>query len=124
MEKTFSKAEDLAQNLKEYAANRIDQAKLSTAEKTAAVMSYLLAAGVVVLLLVFFILFGAIALSLFMGEVFGAMYWGFLFTGGILLLLAIFTWIFRAGILQYPIMNALIKQLFTKNEEENEDEED
>jgi len=123
MQQTFSKAEELVEHLKEYANNRADQIKLSTSEKTAKLFSWLIAVGVIVALVVFFILFAAVALSIFMGEVFGAAYWGFLFTGGVLLLLALLLWMFRAQLLQYPIMNAMIKQLFTKDEEE-EDEED
>ncbi len=123
MEQTFSKAEELVEHLKEYANNRVDQIKLSTSEKTAKLFAWLIAVGVIVVLVVFFILFAAVALSLYMGEVFGAIYWGFLFTGGVLLLLALLLWMFRAQLLQYPIRNAMIQQLFTKDEEA-EDEED
>ncbi|HEX4956610.1 MAG TPA: hypothetical protein VFV46_00415 [Lacibacter sp.] len=122
MEQAFTKAEQLATHIKEYANNRIDQLKLSSAEKTAQIMSYLIAVLVVVLLVVFFMLFGAIALSIYMGEIFGAMYWGFLFTGGLLLLFALLTWVFRKTILQFPIMNSIIQQLFTENEEDDEDD--
>ena len=122
MEQAFAKAEELAEHVKEYVNNRIDQLKLSSAEKTAKLMSYFIAVLVVVLLVVFFILFGAVALSLYMGEVFGAVYWGFLFTGGLLLLFAWITGVFRKTILQFPIMNALIQQLFTENEEDDEDD--
>jgi Putative Actinobacterial Holin-X, holin superfamily III len=123
MEQTFSKAEELVEHLKEYANNRADQIKLSTSEKTAKLFSWLIAIGVIVALVVFFILFAAVALSLYMGEVFGAAYWGFLFTGAVLLLMALLLWMFRAQLLQYPIMTAMIQQLFTKDEEA-EDEED
>lgn len=123
MEQTFTKAEELVAHLKEYANNRADQIKLSTSEKTAKLLSWLIAVGVIVVLVVFFILFAGIALSIYMGEVLGAAYWGYLFTGGVLLLLALLLWSFRARLLQYPIMNAMIQQLFTK-EEEAEDEED
>ncbi len=96
MEQTFSKAEELARNIKDYINNRVDQVKLSSAEKTARFMAYLIAICVVVMLAVFFILFAAIAFSLFMGKVFGAMHWGFLLTGSLLLLLAFFLWMARA----------------------------
>jgi ABC-type multidrug transport system fused ATPase/permease subunit len=122
MEQAFSKAEELAQHLKEYADNRVDQIKLSSAGKTAKLMSYMIAVLVVVMFIIFFLLFAAVALSIFMGEVFGTMYWGFLFTGGLLLLLAAITWVFRKAILEFPIMNALIQQLFTKMEAEDEDD--
>jgi uncharacterized membrane protein YqjE len=122
MEQVFSKAEELAQHVKEYVNNRIDQLKLYSAEKTAKLLSNLIAVFVVVMLVVFFILFGAVALSLFMGEVFGATYLGFLLTGGILLLFALIIWVFRSSILQLPIMNSIIGQLFTETEEEDEED--
>jgi protein-S-isoprenylcysteine O-methyltransferase Ste14 len=122
MEQVFLKAEELAQHVKEYANNRIDQLKLSSAEKTAKLLSNLIAVFVVVALIVFFILFVAVALSLLMGEVFGATYLGFLFTGGILLLFAVIIWVFKSTILQLPIMNSIIGQLFTETEEEDEED--
>lgn len=122
MEQAFSTAEELAQHLKEYANNRMDQVKLSTAETTAKVLSVMIAVFIVVMLVAFFLLFAAVALSIFMGEVLGGIYRGFLFTGGLLLLLAGITWVFRKAILQFPIMNALIQQLFTTNEDDDEDD--
>lgn len=123
MEQTLEKAEALAEHLKEYANNRINQVKLSTSEKTAKLISYMLAIGIIAALFVFFILFAAVALSLYMGKILGALYWGFLFTGGVLLLLCALLWMFKTQLLQYPIMNALLQQLFTREKEE-EDEED
>ena len=121
MEQVFSKAEEMAEHIKEYINNRTDQLKLNTSEQTAKLLSYLIATGIITALVIFFILFTWVALSLFLGELLGKTYWGFLITGSFLLLLAWLLWVFRRPVLQYPIMNALIQQLF-KSEEENDDE--
>lgn len=122
MEKIFSKAEEMVEHVKEYVNNRTDQLKLNTSEQTAKLLSYLIATGIITAMVIFFVLFAGVALSLFLGEVLGKPYWGFLITGGFLLLLAWLLWVFRRSVLQYPIMNGLIQQLF-KSEEENDDDE-
>ncbi|MBX9781701.1 MAG: hypothetical protein K2X48_00270 [Chitinophagaceae bacterium] len=120
MEDTFAKVEELVGNLKEYAANRADEVKLNTAEKTAKLMSYLIAITIITAMVLFFILFMALALSVYLGQLLGGLQWGLLITGGLLLLLIFLLWVLRARVLQYPIMNALLRQLYNQQDEEDE----
>ena len=124
MEQTWTKAEELGKTIKEYINNRTDQLKLTAAEKTAVLVSLLMAAMIIAVFFVFAVLFLAIALSVYMGEVFGALYYGFLFTAAVILVLGMIVWIFRKQMIQYPLMNALLKHLFTEEEREEDDEED
>jgi hypothetical protein len=124
MEQTWTKAEELGKTIREYVNNRTDQLKLTAAEKTAALVSLLIAAVVIAVFFVFAVLFLAIALSVYMGEVFGALYYGFLFTAAVILFFGVIVWMFRKQMIQYPLMNGLLKQLFAQEEEEEEDEED
>jgi uncharacterized membrane protein YqjE len=124
MEQTINKAEELAQTVKEYVNNRTDQLKLNAAEKTAVLVSVLIAAGIAAIFFVFAVLFLAMALSVYMSEVLGAPYYGFLFTAGVIFIIGLIVWIFRKKIIQYPMMNALLKHLFAPEKEEDNDEED
>lgn len=122
MEETFARVEELVENLKEYAGNRADQVKLNTAEKTAKLMSYLIAITIIAALVLFFILFMAMALAVYLGQLLGGLQWGLLITGGMLLLLIFLLWVLRTHFLQYPIMNALLRQLYHQQEEEDEED--
>lgn len=124
MEQTWTKAEELGKTIREYINNRTDQLKLTAAEKTAVLISLLVAAMIIAAFFVFAVLFLAIALSVYMGEVFGALYYGFLFTAAVILVLGMIVWMFRKQMIQYPLMNALLKHLFTEEEREEDDEED
>lgn len=118
MEKTFAKAEELVDSVKEYINNRIDAVKLSAAEKASAIAANMLAGIFVALILFLFIIFGGVALALVLGVWLGKMWLGFLLVAGFYLLLAIIIWAARGRIIRLPVMNALIKQLFSTDEED------
>ena len=119
MEKAFEKIEELADNIKQYVNNRIDAAKLTAAEKTSGVIANLIAGLIVAAVFMFFIVFASIAFSLLLGEWIGKLWAGFLIVAGIYLLIGIIVWIAREKIIRLPIMNALIKQLFGEDDEED-----
>ena len=121
MQETFSKLEELFAHLREYLDNRIAYTKLSVAEKSSKIFANLVAIIVSVLLLFFFVVFSSIALAFALAKLTGEYYWGFLIVAGIYLLAGIIVWIAKEKLLRLPIMNALLKQFF---KEENEDEED
>ncbi len=122
MEKTFAKVEELADHVKEYVNNRMDSVKLSVAERSSAVLSAIIAMIVVMVVFVIFIVFTGIALAFVFARLTGEYYWGFLIVAGIYLLIGILVWTLRAKLLQLPIMNAILHQLF--KDEEATDEED
>ena len=57
MERTFNKAEDLADHIKEYVNARIDSIKLSVAEKVSAVLANILAGLVVAFVFLLFVMY-------------------------------------------------------------------
>lgn len=119
MEKTFAKVEELADTVKEYVNNRIESAKLTAAEKSSAVVSVLIAGLIIAAIFTFFIVFAGVALALVLGEWIGTTWAGFLIVAGIYLLLGIIIWAARDKLIRLPIMNALIKQLFREDDEED-----
>jgi CHASE3 domain sensor protein len=123
MEKTFERVEELADTIKEYVNTRIDEVKLKAAEKSSAVFANVIAGIIVAGVFLFFIIFASIALSLGLGEWLGKEWLGFLIVAGLYLIMGIVVWTARGKIIRMPIMNAMIGQLFT-SEEEKENEKD
>ncbi|MFM6924489.1 MAG: phage holin family protein [Ferruginibacter sp.] len=119
MEKAFEKIEELADNIKQYVNNRVDAVKLTAAEKSSAIIANLIAGLIVATVFMFFIVFASIALSLLLGNWIGSTWAGFLIVAGLYLLTGMIVWTAREKIIRLPIMNALIKQLFGEEDEED-----
>ena len=119
MEDTFAKAEELAEHVKEYINNRMDSVKLSAAEKSSKLAATVIASVVVAMFFISFLFFASTALAFVFSKLTGALSWGFLIVAGIYLLLGALVWLLKDRILQLPIMNAMLQQLFT---EEDDDE--
>jgi hypothetical protein len=120
MAQDFNNAETFADQVKEYVNTRLAQLKLSFAEKTSKVAAIMVA--LVMLALVFFLFLvlvciaGAIAIGLWLES-----FWlGFLVMAGIVLLAGFILWISKDWLIRRPIMNALIKAMFDKEENEKD----
>lgn len=121
MENTFAKAEDLAEHVKEYINNRMDAVKLNTAEKSSKLAATVIASVVVAMFFISFLFFASIALAFVFSKLTGGLWWGFLIVGGIYLLLGAIVWALKERILQLPIMNALLQQLFTDDNDDDDE---
>lgn len=119
MEKVFAKTEELAENIKEYVNARIESVKLSAAEKSSAVIANVIAGLVVAGVFFFFIVFAGMSVAFLLGEWIGKTWAGFLIVAGLYLLIGIVVWSAREKIIRLPVMNALIKQLFRDEDEED-----
>ncbi len=119
MEKAFAKIEELTETIKDYADTRIELVKLDVAEKLSSVLANLLAGILITTVFLFAVIFAGIALAFALGEWTGKIWAGFLIVSGLYLLIGIVLWTARESIIRQPVINALIKQLFS-----NEDEED
>jgi protein-S-isoprenylcysteine O-methyltransferase Ste14 len=119
MENAFAKVEELASSIKEYADTRIESAKLTVAEKSSALLASLIAGIFVVSVFVLFVVFCSVALALGLGNWLQNTWAGFLIVGFCYLLIGIIVWLAKVKIIQLPIMNTFIKQLFTKEDETN-----
>ena len=117
MEEVFARAEELISDVKKYVDNRVTSAKLNTAEKVSEVGSKIIAVVVVAVVFIFFILFASITLAYILSKWTGEYYVGFSIVTGLYLLLGIIILITREKIIRLPLLNALINQLFKKDEE-------
>ncbi|MEP7254674.1 MAG: phage holin family protein [Ferruginibacter sp.] len=119
MERAFAKIEELADTIKSYVNTRIESAKLTVAEKSSVIIANVAAGIVVAVVFFFFTIFAGIALSFGLGEWIGKTWAGFLIVAFLYLLTGIVIWKARGRIIRLPVMNALIKQLFSNDDEEN-----
>jgi hypothetical protein len=124
MEKTFARVEELADTIKEYVNTRIESVKLSAAEKSSFVVANVLAGIFVAVVFLFFIVFASVALAFGLGEWIGKTWAGFLIVAGLYLLIGIVVWAGRGKLIRLPLMNAMIQQLFKKDEEDEDYEKD
>lgn len=120
MENVFVKAEELATDVKEYVNNRIAYAKLGVAEKSSKLLSQLITVAVLAIVLLFILIFGSASAAYALSAWIGQPYSGFLIVAGFYLLIGIIIWIARDRMLRIPIMNSLIRILFTEEEQHHE----
>lgn len=121
MERIFAKTEELVDDVKEYVDVRIESAKLAIAEKTSLVIANAAAGIAVIIALIFFAVFLSIGFSILIGEWIGKPWAGYMIMAAICLIKAVIIWSARKRIIQIPVMNALIKQLFSNSKQDEED---
>lgn len=117
MEKVFSKAEELAGTLRDYVDNRIEMAKLRTAEKTSLLLSNMLAFIAVALVIFLGLTLASIGVSIGIGILIGSSWAGFLIMGAFYFLLSWICWAVREKVVRIPIMNAILRHLYPKEED-------
>lgn len=122
LKEEFKKAEEMAGHFKAYVNNKIAQVKLSIAEKVSKIVALLIAGMFVLFVFLLFIVFGSVAVALAIGAWLGKMWLGFLIVAFIYLLLGFITWMAKEKLLRIPIMNAIIRQLFSNDENDEEDQ--
>ncbi len=120
MEETNSKLEDLANHAKEYLNTNAELIELKTTHRLAAVVSTMMASGILLLIMLIFFLFASVAVAYYIASVTGKMYLGFLIVAAAYLILGLFLWAGKEKLLNKPIMNAIIKQIFKDRNEEQD----
>jgi hypothetical protein len=124
MSEEFNRIESLLGQVKDYANTRIAQTKLSLAEKVSKTMAVIIAGITAALVFFLFVVFAGIGAAIALGTWLGNTWLGFLLLAVFFLLLTIIVWKARHRLLTIPIMNSLIAQLFSDEEEEVEHEKD
>jgi Zn-dependent protease with chaperone function len=119
MDQDFNNAEKFVEQVKEYVNLRIAQLKLSFAEKTSKVMSVMIAVVMSALVLFLFLLLICIAGAIVIGQWLESFWLGFVIVGGVVLIAGVVLWLFRDQLIRKPIMNALIKTMFDKEDEKD-----
>ena len=106
MEENANMIESLIERTTEYGKTSFELIKLKALDKTSDVVSSLVPNSIIIVFFLSFMLFLSVGLALWMGEILGKIYYGFL-------LLAAFYGV--SGILFYIIMHKWIKKLVCNN---------
>jgi len=115
MENIISQVQHLAEELKAYVNLRIDLVKLTIAETASKMIADTAATIISGLVFLFVLFFASVGLALFLSSVIGNSYSGFLLVAGLYLILGFLIWFLREKWIRIPLMNAIIKQLFSEN---------
>ena len=110
--------EQLASDLRAYADVRVNLIKLKLAEKMSRLVGTVVAAIAVGIALVLFFSFASIGVAILIGKWLGSPWLGFLILGAVYLLAGLIIWRGRRTLIQIPVMNAMIQQLFEEETHE------
>ena len=117
MEKIFSQLQHLAEEVKEYVNVRISLVKLNVAETASGIIANTAATIISAIIFLFFLFFASTGLALFLSSVIGNSYAGFLIVAGVYLVIGLIIWFRREKLIRIPVMNAIIRQMFSSNNE-------
>jgi len=120
MAQDFNNADGFVEQVKEYLNTRLAQLKLSFAEKTSKVVAIMIAVVMSALVFFLFLVLICIAGAIAMGQWLENFWLGFLIVAGIVLLAGFILWVSKDWLIRRPIMNALIKAMFDKDENEKD----
>jgi uncharacterized membrane protein len=104
IETLFERAED-------YSKTSIKLLKLHAVDKSADVVSSLVARLAVLMTVVLSVIIINIGISMWIGKLLGETYYGFLIIGGFYICLAILLQVFRNQWIKFPVSDSIIKQL-------------
>ena len=120
MEQEFNNTESFVGQVKEYLNTRLAQLKLSFAEKTSKVVAIMIAAVVSALVFFLFLVLISVAGAIAIGQWVENYWLGFIIMSAIVLFAGFVLWISKDSWLRKPIMNALIRVMFDKDEDEKD----
>lgn len=118
MENTATRIEMLYESAKQYADTNVELLKLNAIDKTADVLSSLVSRLAFIMIVAMFTIFVNISIGLYLGNLLGAYYLGFLIVSFFYLILAIFMYFLSAKMIKEPIANLVIQKLLKSKKAE------
>lgn len=112
------KLSSFAEDLHEYVNIRFSLGRLKTAEKVSVLAGRLMAGMVLAFTAGIFLILVSIAAAIVVGKWLDNQWLGFLIVAAFYLLIGIVVWLARGPLIQLPVMNSLIHQLFAEDEED------
>lgn len=103
--------QELFESAGEYGKTTMELLKLKAIDKSANVISSLAAKAVLILIVAMFLLTGSIALALWLGELLGKTYYGFLVIAGFFGSIAILLLVFRNQWIKKPVSNSIVRKI-------------
>ncbi|MBF6642073.1 hypothetical protein IVB69_11325 [Flavobacterium sp. J49] len=103
--------ETLFERAQDYSKSTIKLLKLNAIDKSADVVSSLLARLAVVMTVVLSVIIINIGISIWLGKLLGEIFYGFFIIGGFYALLALMLHIYRYQWIKHPISNSIVKKM-------------
>jgi len=120
MGQDYNTPESFLDQVKEYLNTRLAQLKLSLAERVSKVVALVIAVVISALIFFLFLVLLSVAAAIALGKWLENYWLGFLITSGIILIAGFVLWRSKDLWLRQPIMNAFIKIMFEKEEDEKD----
>jgi hypothetical protein len=117
IEEEKSRLEDLMGHFKAYISTSFDIVKLRLLEKGVKVASGIIASIAGAVMLLFAAVFLSVGIAWWLSDMLGNPYFGFLIVGGFYLLMGIIVMAGKKSIIETPVSNALIKQIFKEDKD-------
>jgi len=111
MSTAITNIEALYERAKKYTETSVELYKLNAIEKTADIFSSIVSILAIVMLVILFTLFVNISISLYIGELLGSYYIGFLILSAFYMLLAILFYFNKTAWIKTPLSNLIIALL-------------
>ncbi|HRH59085.1 MAG TPA: phage holin family protein [Chitinophagaceae bacterium] len=121
MDTIFEKAEQLAGDVQDYVNAKIDSTKLIAAEKISKLIANIITGIAVTMFFLLVVMFAAFAMAEVLNAWIGNGWAGYLIVSGFFLLVMILVWARREKLLRMPVMNAVLHELFKKDDDDEED---
>ncbi len=109
----------LRRDVYQYIQQQLDLVKLRLTENTSRTVAAMVTGIIIFGLASLFFLFISIALIIFLGDLTGEMYYGFLIVGGIYFLLILLLLLLRKSLIERPVIRTVAK-IFFEDEEDNQ----
>lgn len=94
-----------------YVDTRIDLLKLSFIKKASDGISSLISLVVALVFLMLALIILSIGLAIWLGQVFGGLYYGFFAVGGLFIIVGIILFILKSTVIKGPVSSAIIKKV-------------
>lgn len=114
MENTFNRMEPLIEKIEDYGKTSFELYRLKTISKTAEVVSTFVSRGAVVIVLSMFLVFASIGLALWLGDLLGKPYLGFLCVAAFYIVLGGVLFYLLHNFIKRKVSNSIISEIFNK----------
>ncbi len=111
MEEPTTVIESLFERTADYVETRMDLLKLKTVDKFSEAISSIVSGLALILFISFFVFLLNIGIALWIGDLLGKNYYGFLIVAGFYGLVGLIVYVFRRQWLKDPVSNLFIKKM-------------
>lgn len=107
-----SKIEQIYERVEQYVLTTVELYKLKTLQKLAETATSIVTSLIMAIFGLLFLLFVSIGLAIYLGEITGRMYYGFLIVAGIYLLFAVVLYSIRTTFLKDKVSTYVVREIF------------